>query len=241
MPERIISNQRSAVCTDLKLMAYSRALDLQTATVRSKIDNRSVPDHLYFVEHPSVFTLGRRGGRENLTVSESFLEDQKIEVVQTDRGGNITFHGPGQAVLYPVVDLEKNKIAVKDFVYGLEDIMKRTAFSFGIHADRDARNHGLWVKNSKLGSVGISVKKGIAFHGLAMNIFPDLTPFSWINPCGLANVGMTSIEQELPHGRVLPKMTAIREQFVNHFKDIFGYFISTADVDMQPYQKNVHG
>ena len=225
MPERIASYQRSAVCIDLKLMAYSRALDLQMSTVRSKMADRSVPDQLLFVEHPRVFTLGRRGGRENLTVSESFLADQNIAIVQTDRGGNITYHGPGQAVLYPIVDLEQKKIAVRDFVWGLEEVMKKTAVDFGVSADRDERNHGLWVKNMKIGSVGISIKKGISFHGLAMNIFPDLTPFSWINPCGLANVGMTSIKKELPDTQGLPKMARIKYQFVSHFEDVFGYSI----------------
>lgn len=225
MPVRIAQQKRSAAFIDLGLMEYGRALDRQIKTVQSKINEPRTADHLFFVEHPSVFTLGKRGGLENLVVPEEFLAKQGVNVIQTDRGGNITFHGPGQAVLYPVIDLEKNKIAVKDFVFGLEEIMMKTARDFGVSADRDDRNHGVWVNNAKIGSVGISVKKGVSFHGLAMNISLDLTPFSWINPCGLSNVSMTSIQQELPCKSEMPRMTDIKDAFVTYFSDLFSYTI----------------
>ena len=223
MSVRIAPQKRSAVFIDLGLMAYGRALALQQETVQSKIRDRSVQDRLYFVEHPRVYTLGKRGGRENLTVSASFLKDQDIGIVETDRGGNITYHGPGQAVLYPIIDLEKNRIAVKDFVYGLEEIMKRTAMDFGLSVDRDRRNHGVWIQNAKIGSVGIAVKKGIAFHGIAMNISNDLTPFQWIHPCGLSNVSITSVKQALPEKDPVPLMSAVKNSFRQHFCDIFTY------------------
>lgn len=234
MPERLIpqksNDNRTAVFIDLKLMDYSSAFNLQTQTVQAKIQNFRHPDTLFFVEHPKVFTLGRRGGRENLVVSESFLEQKNIKIVQTDRGGNITFHGPGQAVLYPIVDLEKNRIGVKDFVHGLEEIMKQTARFYGIMAERDKRNHGLWVRNAKIGSIGISVKRGISSHGLALNISPDLTPFSWINPCGLNGVSMTSVKNETPDqikkttGRDCMRM--VKKLFIKHFASTFDFKIA---------------
>ena len=150
MSERLNPKKRSCVFIDLNILEYKRALDLQIQTLTAKIDKDLVEDQIFLVEHPSVFTLGKRGGEENLSVSKEFLNAKGIDVVQTDRGGNITYHGPGQAVMYPIVDLEKNKIGVKDFVHGLEEIMKRTAADFGIDADRDERNHGIWVKNSKM-------------------------------------------------------------------------------------------
>ena len=228
-------DKRTAVFIDLKLMEYSSALYRQTQTVQAKIDNSDHPDTLFFVQHPNVFTLGRRGGRENLMVSEAFLEQKNIKVVQTDRGGNITFHGPGQAVLYPIVDLDRNRIGVKDFVYGLEEVMKRTADFFDIRAERDVRNQGLWVKDAKIGSIGISVKRGISFHGLALNIFPDLTPFSWINPCGLNDISMTSIENEAgasfksSNGQC--HMGMVKKMFIKHFAAFFNYKIDEIDKD----------
>jgi lipoyl(octanoyl) transferase len=223
MPERITTKKRSAVFIDLGLMDYGRVLTLQQSVVRSKIENPEVKDHLYAVEHPAVYTLGKRGGLENLVVSRQFLIEKGIDIVETDRGGNITWHGPGQVVCYPIVDLEKARIAVKDFVWGLEEIMKKTAADFGVTADRDERNHGLWVNNAKIGSVGISIKKGISYHGLAMNISPDLTPFSWINPCGLSGVAMTSLEKQMPDGSALPHMQQVKASFITHFERIFSY------------------
>ncbi len=230
MSERIDKKKRSCVFIDLNILEYKRALDLQIQTLNAKIDNRLVEDQIFLVEHPSVFTLGKRGGEEHLSVARDFLSAKGIDVVQTDRGGNITYHGPGQAVMYPIVDLEKNKIRVKDFVHGLEEIMKRTAADFGIDADRDERNHGIWVKNSKIGSVGISIRKGISFHGLAMNINPDLEPFSWINPCGLTHISITSIEKEIARFQSGTRakdykisMDQIKTYFIKHFSYVFNY------------------
>lgn len=225
MPERITKKKRSAVFIDLDLMEYGRALELQNQTLQSKIDKTLLEDKIFFVEHPPVFTLGKRGGLENLSVSKDFLMSENIKVVQTDRGGNITYHGPGQAVLYPVVDLEKNRIGVKDFVYGLEEIMKLTAKEFDIDADRNEKNHGIWVGNSKIGSVGISVKKGISIHGLAMNINTDLEPFSWINPCGLMDVSMTSVKKE-KRSDLNISMKLIKNSFFEYFLSVFDYSIS---------------
>jgi len=228
MPQRLTKPKRSAVFIDLGLLEYKRALDLQLQILRSKIDQTILEDQILFVEHPSVFTLGKRGGEKNLGVSKKFLQLREIDLVQTDRGGDITYHGPGQAVLYPIIDLEKNKIGVKDFVHGLEEIMKRTAINFDIDADRNPKNHGMWVKNSKIGSVGVSIKRGISFHGLAMNINPDLEPFSWINPCGLTDISITSIEKEIKKfdtNNYDITMGRIKDAFINHFSSVFDYSI----------------
>lgn len=231
MSKRLGKPNRSAVFTDLGRMEYRQALDLQMGILRSKMMNPDLDDRILFAEHPAVYTLGNRGGKENLIVSKQFLESKNIDFIQTDRGGNITYHGLGQAVLYPIVHLEKNSIRVKDFVYGLEEIMKRTAQKCGVNADRNNLNHGLWVKNAKIGSVGISIKKGVSFHGLALNIHLDLTPFSWINPCGLTNVAVTSIKNEIETQKKHPKflsgisMRQIKEMFIQNFADIFNYSI----------------
>ncbi len=245
MSERIISQKenlqgRSAVFIDLGLLDYKRALKLQIQTLQSKIDQILIEDQIFFVEHPLVFTLGKRGGEENLSVSRKFLSSKNIDLIQTNRGGNITCHCPGQAVMYPIVDLEKNKIGVKDFVYGLEQIMKLTAQDYGIDADRHEKNRGIWINNSKIGSVGISIKKGISFHGIAMNISPDLKPFSWINPCGLTNISITSIKNEIKklnpklnpdkihdtHSQNISK-SRIKHAFIKHFSSVFNYLIIT--------------
>ena len=226
MPERIDKKDSPLVFRDLGVLEYNRALALQIDARERKIADPDLPDQLFFVEHPPVFTLGKNGGRENLMVSDDFLDHKDVAVIQTDRGGNITYHGPGQAVLYPVIDLEKAKIGVADFVYGLEEIMQQITLKYGIQADRNARNHGLWVGSSKIGSVGLAIKRGVSIHGLALNVKPDLTPFSWINPCGMENVPITSVKAELKAaGRQTEvlSMDEIRDDFVTCFCRLFGF------------------
>ena len=220
MPQRINSISRAGVFQDLGVLEYTKALNLQETARREKTANRTLPDKIFFVQHPSVFTFGRNGGKENLTVSEDFLTDRGVSLVQTDRGGNITYHGPGQAVLYPVVDLELARIGVTDFVYGLEEIMGQTARDFGVSIHRDPRNHGMWKGPRKIGSVGLSIKHGISIHGLALNVSMDLTPFSWINPCGMSGLSMTSLKQEL-EDQGLPDppvaVDAVKETLITYF------------------------
>ncbi|MFK5951719.1 MAG: lipoyl(octanoyl) transferase LipB, partial [Desulfobacterium sp.] len=182
---------------DLGLLDYQKALDLQQQYVEQKKAKTLETDVVLMLEHPAVFTLGKRGGQENLVVSEAFLKKKGVPVVQTGRGGNITFHGPGQLVVYPIMDLERARMGVADFVHLLEEIMIKMAGDAGVTAHRSAVNHGIWVENKKLGSIGLSITRGISFHGLALNANLDLTPFTWVNPCGLAGVSMTSLENEL--------------------------------------------
>jgi len=229
MPARITSISRKGVFQDLNLLEYTAALDLQESVRRAKIQDRTLPDTVFFVQHPPVFTCGRNGGRENLIVSEDFLKDRGVDLVQTDRGGNVTYHGPGQAVLYPVMDLERARIGVSDFVYGLEAIMGNTAADFGVTVHRDPKNHGMWKGSKKIGSVGLSIRHGISIHGLALNVSLDLTPFAWINPCGMSGVAMTSLEQELAAAgqeSTALAMDAVKEKLAGYFCTWFGFHLT---------------
>ena len=161
-----------------------------------RLAGREARDIFLVVEHPAVYTLGRRGGREFLAVPETFLAEKGIPIVPIERGGVITYHGPGQLVLYPILHLRQAGLSVTDYVHRLEEVMIRLAATVGVEATRDPRNHGAWVGNRKLGSVGIAVRHGVSFHGLAINIDPDMAPFGWINPCGLTGVQMTSLALE---------------------------------------------
>jgi len=202
---------------NLGLMEYDRACRLQSQLVAAKINGSFSGDIILFLEHPAVFTLGRRGGREYLQVDESFLERAGIPIVQAERGGYITYHGPGQLVVYPIIDLEARRIGVPDFVAALEEIMLQTVKSSGIKAQRNSTNAGIWVDHRKMGSIGIALRKGISFHGLALNVNLDLTPFSWVQPCGLEGVSMTSVQQEL--GKEISMADVIYE-VKTHFKSV---------------------
>ncbi|MBF0390044.1 MAG: lipoyl(octanoyl) transferase LipB [Desulfamplus sp.] len=210
---------------DLGLIDYTKAFEMQKELVAKMINGDIEHDVILILEHQPVFTLGKRGGRENLVVSEEFLRSKNIEIIQTERGGNITYHGPGQLIFYPIVNIEKRKLGVSDFVCALEETMIRTSKDFSVNGVRDAKNHGIWAKNSqtgvnaKLGSIGLSVKRGISFHGLALNVNLDLTPFSWINPCGMAGILMTSLENETKHNIAIK---SVKEKLLHHFKEITG-------------------
>ena len=169
---------------------------MQGELAAARKDGRINDDVVLWLEHFPVFTLGRRGGRENLKVTDAFLEKQNISVAPAERGGNITYHAPGQLIAYPIIDLNAAKLSIPEYVTRLEEVMIRTAADYGVGAERNPLNRGVWVGNKKLGSVGIAIRRGISFHGLALNVELSLLPFEWINPCGLENVGVTSIRQE---------------------------------------------
>jgi lipoate-protein ligase B len=177
-------------------VAYEEARDLQRRLVEARSQGRIDTDVILSVEHPPVFTLGRRGGRENLLVPEETLRQAGISIVQVERGGNITYHGPGQLVVYPIVHLPGAGLGVVDLVDRLEEVMIRTCAAWGVAAGRNALNRGAWVGMKKIGSIGIAVRRGVSFHGLALNVTPDLAPFGWIQPCGLEGVGVTSMAME---------------------------------------------
>lgn len=189
-------SQGTWLLVEFPTMDYPIAQDLQIRCVDARLASDGLDrDLLILLEHPPVFTLGRNGGRENLAVSDRFLTESGVGLVQTERGGNITYHGPGQLVGYPIVDMEARRLSVKDYVSGLEEVLIETAAACGVAAGRNPLNAGVWVGGAKLGSIGICLRHGIAFHGFALNVVNDLTPFSWINPCGLKNVSMTSLQE----------------------------------------------
>lgn len=212
---------------ELPLTAYRDAWKLQTDLMTARREKRLDTDVVLALEHPPVFTLGRRGGMENLIVSEDLLTDRGIPVIQVERGGDITFHGPGQLVIYPIIDLAAARLRVADYVTMLEEVVIRVASAYGITAGRNPLNRGVWVGNSKLGNIGIAVRRGITFHGVALNVSPSLEPFTWINPCGLKGIGITSLEREL--GRKV-SVEAVRRELKRHFETVFGIELVMTDI-----------
>lgn len=182
---------------DLGLAPYREVLQLQFTTVDRMVDGHESESRCILVEHPSVITLGKRGGEQYLSVQESFLRKRNIDIVSTGRGGFVTYHGPGQLVAYPLLRLKSYGLSVHDYVYLLEEAMIRTAAHFNVTAHRDERNAGVWCSGEKLGSIGIAVRHGVTYHGLALNVDLDLEPFSWLTPCGLSGVMMTSLSKQV--------------------------------------------
>ena len=200
-------------------IAYPDALALQHRLVQARKSAALDTDLLILLEHPPVFTLGRRGGRENLRVSSDFLDKSGIPVIQAERGGNITYHGPGQLVAYVIMDLEASRMSVRKLVGQMEETMIRTALTWNIRAVRNPANRGIWVDNRKMGSIGIAIRKGITYHGLALNVDVSLDPFNWINPCGLQSIGVTSMQRESPSNSIT--MPSVQQVFKDQFETVF--------------------
>ena len=204
---------------NLPQTSYKEAYAIQTAANAARHEGRLDSDLIIMLEHPPVFTLGRRGGGHNIIVPEETLQTRGIEIVPVERGGDVTYHGPGQLVVYLIMDLKPGRFSVTEFVTGLETAMVRTAAHWGIEAAGDDVLRGAWVGRRKLGSVGITVRRGITFHGLALNVNTDLEPFSWINPCGIKGCVMTSLARET--GAPIC-MSLVREQMAKHLSTQFG-------------------
>lgn len=209
----------AALC-HLGLADYQKIYRLQTELVEWRRRQGPGSDIFLAVEHPSVYTLGRRGGREFLTVPETFLAEQGIAVVPIERGGVITYHGPGQLVVYPIIHLKQAGLSVADYVNLLEEVMLALAADVGVSGGRDPRNHGVWVGDHKLGSIGIAIRHGVSFHGLALNVNLSLEPFSWINPCGLTGVRMTSLAEQT--GKTIT-MAKILARLGYHLEELFPF------------------
>jgi lipoate-protein ligase B len=224
----MVTSRKEWLFLDLGLLDYREAWTLQLRLVDARKDDMVKNDVVLFLEHPAVFTLGRRGGLANLKVTEAFLAARGIPVVHVERGGDITYHGPGQLVVYPVVHLRAMGLGVLPFVEGLEEIMIRTVADWGIKAGRNPRNRGAWVGPNKIGSIGIAVRRSVSFHGLALNVNTDLEPFTWVNPCGLQGVMITSIKQLL--GKGIP-MEDLKVAAKEHMENVFGIRLESSRLE----------
>ena len=205
----------SVIYQDIGLKDYKEAWDYQEKIFRRLVEYKlnsdqsdppgknSGPGALIFVEHPHVYTLGKSGSENNLLVDFIQLQAKNAKFFKTDRGGDITYHGPGQIVGYPIFDLEKIKIGLKEYIYRLEEAIIMTISAYGISGSRLGGATGVWLdtenksKVRKICAIGVRASRFITMHGFAFNVNTDLTYFNYINPCGLADKGVTSLEKEL--------------------------------------------
>jgi len=195
---------------DLQRLNYNDTLKIQQDLQQQVAINR-VNDHLIFVEHDHVYTLGKNANSNNI------LND-KCNVVKTNRGGDVTYHGPGQIVIYPIFNLKKKNIGVKTYVKKIEEVIKLTLADFKIDSHVPYKETGVWTNNKKIASIGIHVSRGITMHGLAINVSTDLSFFDHIVSCGIQGVEMTSIEKEL--GKKIP-MNDIKTTVTKYFNQLF--------------------
>jgi lipoyl(octanoyl) transferase len=204
----------------LGIVPYSEALAMQRALVEERRAGR-IPDLLLLLQHPPVITLGVKGdgGRSNITATPDGLARAGIEVHETGRGGDVTYHGPGQVVGYPIIDLRPDRCDVHRYVRDLEDVMIRVCAEYGLNAGRIQGLTGAWIGAEKIGAIGVRISRWITSHGFAFNVNTNLQHFQLIVPCGIVDRGVTSLERAL--GRPVP-LEDVEDACARHFGSVFG-------------------
>lgn len=187
------------------------------------------PNYLLFCEHPHVYTLGKSGKESNLLINENLLKSKGAELIKINRGGDITYHGPGQVVGYPILDFDNFNLSVKNYIYKLEEVIIRSLNRFGIDSSRSEGATGVWidtdnpVKARKICAIGVRTSHWVSMHGFALNVNTDLSYFDYIVPCGIQGKGVTSINREL--GKTI-NLKEVESELINNFKTVFGFTIS---------------
>lgn len=204
--------------------AWAKQERLLESIKAAKEKGEGTENYLLFVEHPHVYTLGKSGDEANMLVNAARLRAEHAEFVRVDRGGDITYHGPGQLVVYPVIDMANFGVGVKDYVDRLEEVVIRTVRQYGIAGERLAGATGVWVephslRARKICAIGIRCSRFVTMHGFALNVNTDLDYFHYINPCGFRDKGVTSIAREI--GREVP-MPEVKELVKRQFEALFG-------------------
>ena len=202
---------------DLGSVPYEAALQLQRSIVQ-RLQSGEGDEMFCLLEHPHVITMGRNTSQGAVLVGSAGLEARGVSLVHTDRGGDATYHGPGQLVGYPILKLEEGRRDIKRYVHDVEEVLIRTLDELGIDGERDARNRGVWVDGRKIASVGIRISRWVTSHGFALNVSTDLSYFSLIHPCGIVGCEMTTIERELD---APVSMNLVKNVVTRHFANVF--------------------
>jgi len=202
---------------DLGKSDYKEAWQLQKKLQLQRISGE-IDDQLLLVEHFPVYTLGKNAPVEHLLINES----DKISIVQSDRGGNVTFHGPGQLVGYPILDLNNYRKSITWYMRELEQLIINILLDYDIEAERKKGLTGVWVNNKKIAALGVRISRWVTMHGFSLNINPDLKYYRGIIPCGISQYGVTSMADTL--GNSAPKMSEVKDKLVSHFISKFSTF-----------------
>jgi lipoyl(octanoyl) transferase len=204
---------------DLGFIDYKEAWYLQKNVFELRYRNQ-IPDTFFLLEHPNTYTFGKTADKKNLIGSEEYLSDNKISVYDIDRGGDITYHGPGQIVGYPIINLEHWHKDTHKYLRALEEVIIKTCAEFGVQGERNSKYTGVWIGNRKIAAIGIKVSRWITMHGFAFNINTDLSLFNGIIPCGIGDKDVTSLLRETG---ILQDIKGVKEILRNKFYSEFGY------------------
>lgn len=229
MMKTLINKNSSAKfnVVDLGQKDYKEVWDIQKVIHEKRVQDK-LCNTLLLVEHPPVITMGKSGKNTNLLLSPQVLEQKGIAYYEIERGGDVTYHGPGQLVGYPLFNVKKGLAGIRPFVNKMEDAIIQTLAKFGISGEKREKMIGVWAKEKKICSIGIAVKRWVSFHGFALNVNTNLDHFNLIVPCGLKNVTMTSM-QEILQGEV--SMDKVKQSIIDNYASVFNGVPSTKCLD----------
>lgn len=190
---------------------WAKQEELLAKGIQDKLSGKDVNNTILFVEHPNVYTIGKSGVQENMLLSTLELNKIHAELIKVNRGGDITYHGPGQVVTYLIIDLDKFSLGIKNYIHLLEESIINTIADYGIKGERVNGATGVWIEKDtprerKICAIGVKCSRGVTMHGLALNVNTDLKYFNYINPCGFIDKGVTSIEKEIGSKIELPQV-----------------------------------
>ncbi|HEX9084197.1 MAG TPA: lipoyl(octanoyl) transferase LipB [Gemmatimonadaceae bacterium] len=211
--------ERELWTVPLGQLGYVEALELQRSLARDRISGAIPQDLLLLVEHPPVVTLGRSSKQKHLVASPEFLQSKGVDVFEVERGGDVTFHGPGQLVGYPIIDLKRHRQDLHWYLRKIEEALINSLADYGIPGERNTAYTGVWTRGKKIASIGVHARDWVTWHGFALNVTTDLSYFDLIVPCGIDGVMMTSIAREL--GLEAISMQDVRDRVTAKFADAF--------------------
>ena len=212
-----VCKKRSVRLSRMGCVDFTEASQLQDELQRLRQANKT-SDVILFLEHPPVITIGIAGGEQNVIIPRDILAQEGIPISHTDRGGSVTYHGPGQLIVYPIIDLNSAGLNIHTFMLNLEEAIIRVLNDFSIAGHRNPQYPGVWVEQQKIGAIGVRVRHWITKHGVALNVNNDLKPFSYIHACGIEDKGVTSMRQLLGHE--VDREDVIRSM-IDHFSQVF--------------------
>lgn len=211
--------RKTLIYCDLGFVDYQEAWDFQKEIFSKKV-NGEIEDVLFLLEHPNTYTLGKTANRQNLKSSDEYLKENQIKIYDIDRGGDVTYHGPGQIVGYPIIDLNVWYKDTHKYLRALEEVLIRTCREYGLNCERNPKHTGVWIEERKIAAIGIKVSRWITMHGFAFNVNTDLNLFNGIIPCGIQDKKVTSLSKELNKKIDLQQ---VKTNLLKHFRDMFNY------------------
>ena len=221
----------------LGLMSYGQALELQRQTAAARISGEIPEDALLLVEHPPVVTMGRSAKEQNLLAGPELLAARGVELFEVERGGDVTFHGPGQLVGYPIIDLKRHRKDLHWYLRHIEESLIQALATFGIPGERSEGLTGVWTKGRKIASIGVHARDWVTWHGFALNVTTDLSYFDLMVPCGIQSVTMTSIAKETGNADI--PMAQVAEVVIEAFGRVFD-LVPSVTIDRGQWPPPVH-